>query len=363
MRKLCLLACLVFCLVQPVSASELQEELYERYGAGELSDSLPEDAAALLEDVEPDEPADLLGEGTNILQKSVAQSGSFLKQSIRLMMRLLLVAVLCQVVEAVSGESGNRITSAAGTLAVTALCIVDVKTMIGLGASTMAQLSDFSAVLLPVMASTAAASGAISGAGASYAIAVFLSNILVRVSNGVIIPALYALIGLAVADAAIRQERLKQLREFLSVLIKNGMKAIVYLYVGLLSVTGVLSGSTDAATLKAAKTTISTMVPVVGSIISGAAETVLSGAALLRNAVGTFGMLAVLAMFLTPFLRIGINYLILKVSSALCGVLGSKLTGMLDTVSTVTGLLLGMIGSCALMTLLSCCCFLKVVQL
>ena len=80
MRKLCLLACLVFCLVQPVSASELQEELYERYGAGELSDSLPEDAAALLEDVEPDEPADLLGEGTNILQKSVAQSGSFLKQ-------------------------------------------------------------------------------------------------------------------------------------------------------------------------------------------------------------------------------------------------------------------------------------------
>ena len=88
----------------------------------------------------------------------------------------------------------------------------------------MAQLSDFSAVLLPVMASTAAASGAISGAGASYAIAVFFSNILVRVSNGVIIPALSALIGLAVADAAIRQERLKQLREFLSVLIKNGMK-------------------------------------------------------------------------------------------------------------------------------------------
>ena len=97
---------------------------------------------------------------------------------------------------------------------------------------------------------------------------------LVQISNGLIIPAIYAYVGLATADAVLQQERLKRFRELLGWLIEKGLRAIVYLFTGLLTMTGVLSGSTDAAVLKATKTAISTMVAVVGSIISGAAEMV-----------------------------------------------------------------------------------------
>lgn len=65
-------------------------------------------------------------------------------------------------------------------------------------------------------------------------------------------------------------------------------------------------------TVKAAKFTMSSLVPVVGGILSDAAETVLAGAGILKNAVGVFGMLAVLAMCVVPFLQLGIHYLAYK---------------------------------------------------
>ena len=48
--------------------------------------------------------------------------------------------------------------------------------------------------------------------------------------------------------------------------------------------------------MKAAKFTISNMVPVVGGVISDTAETLLAGASVLRNAAGVFGMLAVIGI-------------------------------------------------------------------
>ena len=56
---------------------------------------------------------------------------------------------------------------------------------------------------------------------------------------------------------------------------------------------------------KLAKSAVSAVVPVVGSILSDAAESVLAGAGLLRGMVGTAGTLALLGVCLVPFLRLG----------------------------------------------------------
>lgn len=70
---------------------------------------------------------------------------------------------------------------------------------------------------------------------------------------------------------------------------------------GYLTASGAIAGSADAAAVKAAKMTISRAIPVVGGILSDAAETVLAGAGVLRGTVGVVGMLVVLAICLTPF--------------------------------------------------------------
>ena len=127
-----------------------------------------------------------------------------------------------------------------------------------------------------------------------------------------------------------------------------------------MSITGVVSGATDTAALKAAKLTISSVVPVVGGIMSDASEAVLVSAGLLKNSAGIYGILAIIAICLDPFIRIAAHYLLLKATAAVCVVFGSKkVTGLVDDFAVAMGLLLAMTGAVCLMLLISIVCFMK----
>jgi len=156
---------------------------------------------------------------------------------------------------------------------------------------------------------------------------------------------------------------LKKIREFVGWCIEKGLKAVTYLFVGFLSITGMLTSSADTAALKAAKATISGAVPVVGGIISGAADTVFSSAVFLKNSIGTFGMLAIFATFIIPFFNMGISYLMFKISAALGGLFGSGLSSLLEAIGTVMGYLLAMVACCVLISVLSCGYLVKTVHI
>ena len=121
-----------------------------------------------------------------------------------------------------------------------------------------------------------------------------------------------------------------------------------------LSVVRIISGSADSATVKVTKAAISGVVPVVGGIIADASETVLAGAGMLKNTIGVFGMLAILAACAYPFLQLGVQYLLYKGTAYLASVMGAPgLCKLIDGLGGAFGLILGMTGSCALLLLIS----------
>ena len=135
------------------------------------------------------------------------------------------------------------------------------------------------------------------------------------------------------AYAAVGNEGLKRIAGTLKWVVTSILTVVLLVFVGYLTVSGVIAGSTDAVTVKAAKFTMSSLVPVVGGILSDAAETVLAGAGILKNAVGVFGMLAVLCMCVAPFLQLGIHYLTYKVTSALSATVSSgRVAGLIDQI-------------------------------
>ena len=72
-------------------------------------------------------------------------------------------------------------------------------------------------------------------------------------------------------------------------------------------------------------------------------------------------MLAVLAICLTPFLRVGVQYLMLKLTAAVSGTVGlAPHVKLLKSFSSAMGYLLAMNGTCALMALICAVCFMKV---
>ena len=84
--------------------------------------------------------------------------------------------------------------------------------------------------------------------------------------------------------------------------------------------------------------------------MAGAAETVLAGAAALKNSIGVFGVLAVLGTCAVPFLRLGIQYLLYKLAAFAAGTVSAPpLVKLVDRLSSAFGLILAMAGSCALL--------------
>ena len=363
MRKLLILILTLLALAIPASALDVAQTQAEQFGVSDLERAVPEGARAWTEDLNPMEQADFGAAIGQIFEDTLRESGPIWRSTASLMLRVLLIVILCLMVESVAEERTSRVTVLAGAAAIMACCAADMGALVGLGRETMEEISSFSSLLMPVLAATAGDSRGAAGASGLYAVTAAFSGVLIRLATGVFLPLVYAYLALALVDAALQQDRLQGLKNLLGWAITNGLKGVMYLYTGFMAVTGVLSGTADAATLKAAKMTISSVVPVVGGIISDAAETVLSSAGLLRSAVGTFGMVAVVGAFAAPFCRIGISYLAFKVAAALSGVLGSRHGGLLEALTSAAGYVLAMVASATVMTLLACCCFMKVAQL
>ena len=84
------------------------------------------------------------------------------------------------------------------------------------------------------------------------------------------------------------------------------------------------------------------------------AESVLAGAGILKGSVGAAGLLVVLSICITPFLRLGLHYLTYKAAAALTATIASpRLSQLVDSIGSAFGLVLGMTGACALLLLFS----------
>ena len=74
----------------------------------------------------------------------------------------------------------------------------------------------------------------------------------------------------------------------------------------------------------------------------------------LKNTIGVFGMLGILAACAHPFLQLGVQYLLYKLTALLAATVGApSLCKLIDGLGGAFGLVLGMTGSCAFLLLIS----------
>jgi len=253
-----------------------------------------------------------------------------------------------------------HICDAVGAVLVGLVLFRETNSFIQLGAETVEELSEYCNMLLPVMSGALAAQGAVNTSAALYAGTTLFNAILSTLISRLMIPMLYVFSVLVVADSAVCNGLLTNLCKFLKWLMTWSLKTILYIFTGYLTVSGVVSGSTDAAALRATKLAISGVVPVVGGIISDASESILVSAALMKGAAGLYGFFATLAIWLGPFVKIGVQYLMLKITGAICGVAGAKRpTVLVQQITSAMGVVLAMTATMMLLILISIVCLLK----
>lgn len=342
MKKLLPMLIVILSLALPVSALEIEAPTVPKAG----EDLMPEDTGSF---------SDAL---VSLLGKAVKRIRPDLQEAAQVSLSLIAAGILLTILS--SFEEGKHTAQLWSAAAIAGILLHNANSMIRLASDTVRQLSDYGKLLFPVMTGALAAQGGVSASTGLYLGTAFFSTLLESLLSGVFLPAVWLFLALAVASAAISEEVLKKIRDAVKSALSWCLKTVLTVFTTYMSITGVVSGTTDAAALKAAKVTISSFVPVVGGILSDASEAVLVGAGVMKNTAGIYGILAVLSLFLGPFLRIGAHYLILKLTALVCGVFGTKAASVLiEDFSSAMGLLLGMVGSVCLLLLIGTVCFLK----
>ena len=339
------LACLL--LTVPVLAAELPPD---------VQNALPREAGKLLDGVGQWDAASLTDGLRSIWVHLRKDAGGILSRQTRGAASILLVVLLCSLVGGFQKNAGAspRFLTMAGTLAIAALTAGSLDSLMGSGAAAMEQMNTFSKALLPMLAAVSALSGGVAGATLRQIATVFFADLLLEVIHGLLMPMVYLYAGTLAAGGSLSDRRLLSVAEMIRSICVWLLTTALLLFTLYLTVSGIFAGTVDSARVRVAKTAISGVVPVVGGIIAEASETVLAGASVLKGTIGVFGLLGVLALCAYPFLQLGIQYLLYQLTRFLASVIGSpELCAVIKGLGGAFGLILGMVGSCALVLLIS----------
>ncbi len=289
----------------------------ELYDALEVSKVISASPAA--DDVKYIENPSFSAGVSDVVSKMFDGIKSFLSQGVRCVAVICAVSFLTSSVEAFSplGDSGAVRTSLSlvGAIAVTATASGSFSSVMGMGKEFISGIEDFSKVLLPTVAAAEATCGSAGAATVKAAITLLFSDILITVINRALVPLVYINIFAATANAAAKNNVLQKISEFSSKTISVTLKVILGAFVSYVGISGIVAGSVDKAGLKVAQFAIGAAVPIVGGAVSEATETVVAGAAMIKNSVGVFGMLSILSAFAMPFALMLVNYLSFKAAS------------------------------------------------
>lgn len=232
--------------------------------------------------------------------------------------------------------------------------------MINLARETIHETMQYGKLLLPSMAGLLASQGATASSAALYSGTALFSSLLSSLISKLLVPMVYIFLCLCIGNCALGDDMFTRLRDFVKWLLTWSLKILLYVFLGYMSVTGVISGSVDASAMRATKLTLSGFVPVIGNILSEASETILVSASIMKNTAGVYGLVALSAILVIPFFKIGTQYIFLKVTGAICSVFDAKKSAQLIVdFSSAMGFMLAMTGITSLLLMVSIVCIMK----
>ncbi len=314
-----------------------------------LKEALPQEAYEILQEVEPDVPdvkqgASALWNSTKLgLRKGLK---SAVKSAFLITSACLVLSLFQGFAKSTGLQLPGRIPELAGATVILTLAMASNGTLLALCQKSIGNLDAFTKLLTGVFAVASAAAGRPASAVATAGAAMLFSDVMLTLSLNVFLPAVTIYLLLVYGGVVSENGALRQAATVGKWAVTTFFKVFLTGYFAYLTFTGLVSGSADAAAVKTAQS-LTGAVPLVGSVIAGASETLLSGAALLRAGIGFFGFLGAAAICLTPFLQGICHLLVFRVLSVFAASFAEGgIKTMLDGLANAYGMLVGILTAC-----------------
>ena len=312
MKKICRLALvLLLLLAGTLPACAVQEDAaqaqMEASGAAELFEKLPEEAQSLFEELGIDKI-----DFSNLFQTSPRALAEMflelvqgkLESPLRAALQILGVLILLAVLEALWGKGGGQISQAEVLVSALFFSIVLLPHVMDCLSHTCSAIrlnSDFMLAFIPVYAAVVSASGNPALALSSQTLLFGLAQGIAQFSDRFLKPSTGIFLTVSAVGSFAPAFDFSSISNAIKKTVTVTLGFASTVFVGLLSIKGVLAGTADSAASRGAKFLIGSFVPVVGGAVSDALGSIISSLRLVRGAVGAFGLLAVFLIALPVF--------------------------------------------------------------
>lgn len=346
MRKM-ICALLVFLLFGNSVAAEteipLAEEIPDIPAVQEL---LPE--FSFRETVQSLSKGDAQWDAAGIVKRVMSLLMREMTVTLRILSELILLMLLAALVSNLQNAMGGGAAQAAFLfcylLTVTVL-LRGFHTTIQSALSAMDSMSVMMHSLLPVALGLLASSGGITSANALAPTLFTVMQLIVLAVKNLLLPMLMASLAVLMADNLTGRFRLRRLGEWLRRSVKWILGFCMTLFIGIAAVQSIPLKALDGVAVKSAKFAVGSFVPVVGGLLNESFEMVAASSGVLKNAVGTAGMIAIILITATPILRLFLQKLLYGLTAAVLAPLSDEkliraVEDVADTISLIGVLLL-----------------------
>lgn len=149
--------------------------------------------------------------------------------------------------------------------------------------------------------------------------------------TNILIPIALVSTALGIISKISDQAQVGKLSKFLHSSMVWILGTVLTLFVSVTSLEGGLTASIDGVTAKAAKTAIASVVPVIGSILGDAVNTIVGCSNIIKNAVGMVGIIVIIAICIKPILQLAVLTVTYYLGAALCQpIADEKIVGILE---------------------------------
>ena len=352
-------------LVLSASAEDLYSNAAKEFGTESLDDILTEEEKYIGGKFETNGKYDVGAAIARLWGKLVSSVNKELGENLHFCLSLAALALLCSIASALCGSKEINVfieLTACSSAAIILLGNVD--SLVSETVNAMYRLSDYSKAALPVVFTAAAAAGAVSSATTKFAAVTFALDVLMSISQRLIIPAVYAFLALGVANSLFPNPILAAVQKFFKWTCGTLMTAMTLAFTAYINMVGAIGAAVDTTAVKTARSFISGVLPVVGGMISDASAMILSAAGVIKNCAGVYGLIAVASMCAGPFALLSVKMFMLKAVSACTESLQvTKLSSLYSGLASAMGLLLGLLGTCGIMLFISLTAGMKAVNI
>ncbi len=280
------------------------------------------------------------------------------RESLQIVLTLLLISVMSAVVNVLSSSFGEKTSSEAAFFAcftlMSGLSLQCFMTALDYGAEVIEKMTDFITKFSPAFMLMIAACGAPASAAAFQPVmsgAVYIISLLIK---NTLVPLMTFSAVLGVAGNVSDKVQISNFCRVVRSVTKWLMAAVITLFTGISAIYGFSAPALDAMSAKAVKFAVGSLVPVVGSFLSDTLETVISGTRLMKNSVGTAGIIVLLSACIIPVIKIGIIQLVLRLAAAVAEpVTDARISRMLWEVSEAVTAVFGVVIMTAVLFLIN----------